>query len=122
MLQLSVKPRESVTAGEEGNAFYIGDDHFILGADSLCQHFAAHCLLENQTRYRRTSSIYAETFQFECFREHMMEDNFSVQAVLRADSQSVKPECFNRTSAVRSPQSTFSSTAQTIPRQKRSMT
>ena len=95
---------KSVTAGEEGsNAFYIGDDHFILGADSLVPAFRGPLPSGEPNSLPSHEQVFTQKlFNLECFREHMMEDNFSVQAVLRADSQSVKPECFT-IERVRSP-------------------
>ena len=87
---------KAVTAGEEGsNAFYIGDDHFILGADSLVTAFRGPLPSEQSNPLPAHEQVFTQKlFNLECFREHMMEDNFSVQAVIRADSRSVKPECF----------------------------
>ncbi len=87
---------KAVTAGEEGsNAFYVGDDHFILGADSLVTAFRGPLLSEEAQSLPAHEQVFTQKlFNLECFREHMMEDNFSVQAVIRADSHSVKPECF----------------------------
>ena len=87
---------KAVTAGEEGsNAFYIGDDHFILGADSLVTAFRGPLPSEQSNPLPAHEQVFTQKFfNLECFREHMMEDNFSVQAVIRADSHSVKPECF----------------------------
>ena len=87
---------KAITAGEEGsNAFYVGDDHFILGADSLVTAFRGPLPSGESHSLPAHEQVFTQKlFNLECFREHMMEDNFSVQAVLRADSHSVKPECF----------------------------
>ena len=87
---------KAITAGEEGsNAFYVGDDHFILGADSLVTAFRGPLPSEESHSLPAHEQVFTQKlFNLECFREHMMEDNFSVQAALRADSHSVKPECF----------------------------
>lgn len=87
---------KAVTAGEEGsNAFYVGNDHFVLGADSLVTAFRGPLLSEKSNSLPAHEQVFTKKiFNLECFREHMMEDNFSVQAVLRADSHSVDPECF----------------------------
>ena len=84
---------KAVTAGEEGsNAFYVGDDHFILGADSLVTAFRGPLPSEESDSLPAHEQVFTQKiFNLACFREHMMEDNFSVQAVIRADSHSVKP-------------------------------
>ena len=88
---------KAMTAGEEGsNAFYVGDDHFLLGADSLVRSFrgtlrdhdAAGQLPPHEQVFTQ------KLFSLKSFREHMMEDNFSVQACLRAGSDAVHPDCF----------------------------
>jgi hypothetical protein len=88
----AVARAEALTAGEEGsNAFYLGDDRFILGADSLVRSFrsriadptAAHELVFTR-----------KVFSLARFREHMMDDYFSVQACMRATPDTVTPECF----------------------------
>ncbi|MFM9026301.1 MAG: hypothetical protein ACKON7_13355 [Planctomycetaceae bacterium] len=87
---------EAITAGEEGsNAFYLGDDRFILGADSLVRGFresprrddAAHPLAHELVFTRKIYNLAR-------FREHMMTDNFSVQACMRTDPDAVHPACF----------------------------
>ena len=87
---------KAVTAGEEGsNAFYLGDDLFILGADSLVPAFRGPLPSGETNSLPAHEQVFTQKlFNLECFREHMMEDNFSVQAVIRSDSHSVKPECF----------------------------
>jgi hypothetical protein len=95
---------EAITAGEEGsNAFYLGDDRFILGADSLVRAFrgplgpcAADAMPPHEMVFTR------KIYSLARFREHMMEDNYSVQACLRADPGSVHPGCFT-IERVRSP-------------------
>ena len=87
---------KAVTAGEEGsNAFYVGNNQFMLGADSLVTAFRGPLPSENSSPLIAHEQVFTQKlFTLERFREHMMEDNFSVQAVIRADSESVHPECF----------------------------
>jgi hypothetical protein len=88
---------KAVTAGEEGsNAFYVGNDQFMLGADSLVTAFRGPLPSENSSPLVAHEQVFTQKlFSLERFREHMMEDNFSVQAVIRADSESVHPGCFS---------------------------
>jgi hypothetical protein len=87
---------EAVTAGEEGsNAFYLGDDNFILGADSLVRPYrgplsqsSIECPAAHELVFTR------KIFSLARFRQHMMDDNYSVQACMRADSDTVNPGCF----------------------------
>jgi hypothetical protein len=86
----------AVTAGEEGsNAFYLGGGDFILGADSLVRPY------RGPLRGNATAELVAheqvftrKIFSLARFREHMIDDNLSVQACLRADPYSVTPDCF----------------------------
>ena len=88
---------KAVTAGEEGsNAFYVGNNRFMLGADSLVTAFRGPLPSENSNPLVAHEQVFTQKlFSLERFREHMMEDNFSVQAVIRADSESVHPGCFS---------------------------
>ena len=87
---------KAVTAGEEGsNAFYVGNNQFMLGADSLVTAFRGPLLPESSNPLVAHEQVFTQkVFSLERFCEHMMEDNFSVQAVIRADSESVYPGCF----------------------------
>lgn len=87
---------EAVTAGEEGsNAFYLGDDRFILGADSLVRAFRGPLDGRGVTRPPPHELVFTrKIFSLTRFRQHMMEDNFSVQACLRTDPAAVRPEQF----------------------------
>ena len=87
---------EALTAGEEGsNAFYLGDDRFILGADSLVRAFRGSALGHAADHPPAHEFVFTrKVFSLARFRQHMMEDNFSVQACLRADPDAVRPEHF----------------------------
>ena len=87
---------KAMTAGEEGsNAFYVGDDHFLLGADSLVRSFRGTLSYDKSGQLPPHEQVFTEKlFSLKSFREHMMEDNFSVQACLRAGSDTVHPDCF----------------------------
>lgn len=87
---------EALTAGEEGsNAFYLGDDRFILGADSLVRAFRGPLhgrVVDPPPAHELVFT--RKVFSLARFRQHMMEDNYSVQACLRADPDAVRPEQF----------------------------
>ncbi|MFM7244908.1 MAG: hypothetical protein ACKO40_12165 [Planctomycetaceae bacterium] len=87
---------EALTAGEEGsNAFFLGDDRFILGADSLVRAFRGPLDGRGATQPPAHELVFTrKIFSLTRFRQHMMEDNFSVQACLRADPAAVRPEQF----------------------------
>ena len=87
---------EAVTAGEEGsNAFYLGDGDFILGADSLVRPYRGPLRMSSMKAPVAHELVFTKKiFSLTRFREHMMDDNFSVQACLRADPDSVNPDCF----------------------------
>lgn len=87
---------EALTAGEEGsNAFYLGDDRFILGADSLVRAFRGPLLGHGDAQPPAHELVFTrKIFSLARFRQHMMEDNFSVQACMRAEPDSVHPERF----------------------------
>lgn len=87
---------EALTAGEEGsNAFYLGDDRFILGADSLVRAFRGPVRPHAADQPPAHELVFTrKIFSLARFRQHMMEDNFSVQACLRTDPDAVRPEHF----------------------------
>lgn len=87
---------KAMTAGEEGsNAFYVGDEHFLLGADSLVRSFRGGLFRNESDRPSPHRQVFTKKlFGLRGFQEHMMEDNFSVQACLRAGSEKVDPNCF----------------------------
>lgn len=87
---------EALTAGEEGsNAFYLGDDRFILGADSLVRAFRGPLDGRGPSQPPAHELVFTrKIFSLARFRQHMMEDNFSVQACLRSDPAAVRPEQF----------------------------
>ncbi len=88
------KRAEATTAGEEGsNAFYLGDDQFILGADSLVRGFRGPIRADGIDRPHELV-LSRKIFSLARFREHMMEDNLSVQACLRSDPDTVHPGRF----------------------------
>ena len=83
---------KAVTAGEEGsNAFYL---ETTTSSSELIHVPAAGPLPSGKTdSLPAHEQVFTQLFNLECFREHMMEDNFSVQAVIRSDSHSVR-QCF----------------------------
>ena len=87
---------EAITAGEEGsNAFYLGDGDFILGADSLVRPYRGPLATRATGEPAAHELVFApKVFSLLRFREHMIDDNYSVQACLRADPASVRPESF----------------------------
>lgn len=87
---------EALTAGEEGsNAFYLGDDRFILGADSLVRSFRGPLRSGVAAQPAAHELVFTrKIFSLTRFRQHMIEDNLSAQACLRAEPDSVRPECF----------------------------
>lgn len=87
---------EAITAGEEGsNAFYLGDDRFILGADSLVRAFRGPLSADDGAHSPPHELVFTrKIFSLARFREHMIADNFSVQACMRADPEAVHPGCF----------------------------
>lgn len=87
---------EAVTAGEEGsNAFYLGDDSFILGADSLVRPYRGPLRRSASESPGAHEMVFTrKIYNLVRFREHMMDDNFSVQACMRAEPDLVKPGCF----------------------------
>ena len=95
---------ESLTAGEEGsNVFCLGDATFIRGASSLsrlCRDAFQHREHENVPTHELVFT--RKTFTLARFQQHMLEDNFTAQACLRATPASVRPEDF-KIERVRSP-------------------
>ena len=87
---------EAMTAGEEGsNAFYLGDGRFILGADSLVRAFRGPLRAGTPEFQPPHELVFTrKIFSLARFREHMIDDNFSVQACLREDPASVNPGHF----------------------------
>ena len=87
---------EALTAGEEGsNAFYLGDNRFILGADSLVRAFRGPLRSGFTDQPPAHELIFTrKVFSLARFREHMIEDNLSTQACMRADPATVHPGCF----------------------------
>jgi hypothetical protein len=94
----------ALIAGEEGsNVFYLGDDKFIRGASSLSR------LYRNSFQQRGTENVtpHEQVFTPKIltltrFQEHMIDDNYTAQACLRANAGSIRPEDF-KIERVRSP-------------------
>jgi len=95
---------ESATAGEEGsNVFLLGDDTFVRGAtnvarlcrDSFQRREPAHTAAHEQI-------LTPKTFNLVRFQEHMVDDNYTAQACMRAIPGSVHPADF-KIESVRSP-------------------
>ncbi len=95
---------EALCAGEEGsNVFCLGDDKLIRGATSLSR--LAQVALRAGDRQAANSHEQIFTpmiFTLPRFQEHMIDDNYSAQACMRADPASVRPEDF-KIARVRSP-------------------
>jgi hypothetical protein len=96
---------ESLIAGEEGsNVFYLGDEEFIRGGNSLSRlcrgSFQRRDHEEDLTAHEKvlTSKILTLTR----FQQHMIDDNYTAQACMRLNPENVRPEDF-RIERVRSP-------------------
>jgi hypothetical protein len=95
---------EALCAGEEGsNVFCLGDDKVIRGATSLSR-LARVALPPGEKRaVNQHEQIFTPMiFTVPRFQEHMIDDNYSSLACLRADPASVRPEDF-KIERVRSP-------------------
>ncbi|MGO9107663.1 MAG: hypothetical protein ACLP9L_00390 [Thermoguttaceae bacterium] len=95
---------ESLVAGEEGsNVFCLGDEKFIRGASSLsrlCRDSFQRGENENVTAHEQV--LTPKTFTLPRFQEHMIDDNYTAQACMRASPGTVRPEDF-KIERVRSP-------------------
>jgi hypothetical protein len=95
---------ESLTAGEEGsNVFCLGDEKFIRGASSLsrlCHDSFQRCDHENATAHEQV--LTPKILTLTRFQQHMIDDNYTAQACLRASPGTVRPEDF-KIERVRSP-------------------
>lgn len=95
---------ESLAAGEEGsNVFYLGDDRFIRGASSLsrlCRDSFQH--RENGDAPPHEQVFTQMIFTLTRFQQHMIDDNYTAQACLRANPAAVRPADF-KIERVRSP-------------------
>jgi hypothetical protein len=87
---------DDLIAGEEGsNVFYLGDDKLMRGAFSLCRL----CRETFQPGGKGATAAYEQVFtpmifSLARFQEHMIDDNYSAQACLRAEPASVRAEDF----------------------------
>jgi len=94
----------ALIAGEEGsNVFFLGDDKYIRGASSLSR------LCRDSFQRRESPAVTAHEqvltpmiFSLTRFQEHMVDDNYTAQACLRANPEAVRPEDF-KIERVRSP-------------------
>jgi hypothetical protein len=95
---------EALCAGEEGsNVFCLGDDRVIRGATSLSRLArVAPPSGEKQAAKSHEQIFTPMIFTVPRFQEHMIDDNYSSLACLRADPASVRPEDF-KIERVRSP-------------------
>lgn len=93
---------ESATAGEEGsNVFFLGDDTFIRGATNVTRL----CRTSFQSRDAAAGHeqiLTPKTFTLARYQEHMLDDNYTAQACLRANPGAVHPADF-KIESVRSP-------------------
>jgi hypothetical protein len=95
---------ESLIAGEEGsNVFCLGDEKFSRGANSLLrlshESFQPH---ENGNATAHEQVLTPKILTLTRFQQHMVDDNFTAQACMRANPGTVRPECF-KIESVRSP-------------------
>lgn len=85
---------DALIAGEEGsNVFCLGDDKLMRGAFSLCR------MCRDSFRPDGKGAVHEQVFTpmvftLARFQEHMIDDNYSAQACLRADPASVRAEDF----------------------------
>ena len=95
---------ESLIAGEEGsNVFCLGDEKFIRGASSLsrlCRDSFQRRENENATAHEQV--LTPKIFTLTRFQQHMIDDNYTAQACMRANPATVRPEDF-KIERVRSP-------------------
>ena len=91
-------------AGEEGsNVFCLGDGKFIRGASSLsrlCRDSFSRRENENATAHEQVFT--PKIFTLTRFQQHMVDDNYTAQACMRAGPGTVRPEDF-KIERVRSP-------------------
>ncbi len=95
---------DSLIAGEEGsNVFCLGDERFIRGASSLSRL----CRDSFQRRENENAAAHEQVltpmiFTLTRFQQHMIDDNYTAQACMRANPTTVRPEDF-KIESVRSP-------------------
>ena len=94
----------SLIAGEEGsNVFCLGDEKFIRGASSLSRlcrdSFQRH---ENENAAAHEQVLTPKILTLKRFQQHMVDDNYTAQACLRAGPGTVRPEDF-KIARVRTP-------------------
>jgi hypothetical protein len=94
----------SLAVGEEGsNIFYLGDQTFVRGGCSVSRLFRGtfrHPESESTTVYEQV--VNRRIFSLTRFQEHMIDDNYTVQAFMRANPGVVRPGDFT-IERVRSP-------------------
>jgi len=95
---------ESLITGEEGsNVFFLGNDQFVRGASNITRLARdSFQRSENATVPAHEQILTPKIFTLKRYQEHMLDDNFTAQACLRANPASVGPEDF-RIETVRSP-------------------
>jgi len=95
---------ESLIAGEEGsNVFFLGDGRFIRGASSLLRLYRDSFQRRNTAAATAHEQVFTPMiFTLTRFQEHMVDDNYTAQACLRANPGGVRPEDF-KIERVRSP-------------------
>jgi hypothetical protein len=95
---------DSLSAGEEGsNVFCLGDEKFIRGADSLvrlCRDSFKQRENESSTTHEQVLTPKILTLRH--FQQHMVDDNYTAQACMRANPGTIRPEDF-KIERVRSP-------------------
>ena len=95
---------EALCAGEEGsNVFCLGDDKLVRGAASLSRLARVAIRAGDSKIASSHEQIFTPMiFTLPRFQEHMVDDNYSAQACMRADPASVRPEDF-KIARIRSP-------------------
>ena len=95
---------ESAAAGEEGsNVFFLGDDTFARGATNVARLCRDSFLRPEPANTPVHEQILTpKTFSLARFQEHMVDDNYTAQACMRAIPGSVHPADF-KIESVRSP-------------------
>ena len=95
---------DSLAVGEEGsNIFYLGDQTFVRGGCSVSRLFrGTFHRPESESATTCEQVVSRRIFSLTRFQEHMIDDNYTVQAFMRANPAAVRPGDF-KIERVRSP-------------------
>ncbi len=94
---------ESYAVGEEGsNIFFGGDQTLIRGAISVTRPFRNPSQRPEKGPAAHEQVVQRRVFGMKRYQQHMIDDNYTVQAFMRANPGAVRPEDF-RIMRVRSP-------------------